>query len=566
MSADSLLDLCGVVGVNSLLAVVLALFVAALCSRIQRPSLRHALWLLVLLRLMVPPIWVIDFSSSAQWVRKHVVSAAIARCQIFRDTWETNYELIGKQILEDQESLLPNRSVFRRVKEDADTAEGKSLSHHRLPADFFHSLNKLAKHSILGLWILSMFFCFLYQSLAAWRFRKEVQRESYRSGIWQTKTDRLALQLGLSHPPRVLLTRQRISPMLWGIGSRAQILLPDRLLEQLDRRAQHGLILHELSHYQRGDHWVRLFEALACVVYWWHPVFWWIRYETSKAEEQCCDAMAIQHTAGDRRSYAEALLKTIDFVSERRRYRPMTSLAVCLGLLRIRLRKIMCKRQPKSAPNCSSTPWLGAAFCLALLPFPWLSLPDNGSLTASPLPTRSSTTGTAVGAVTFDEPQPNVRPLGSNDSVQAVLTTDSQQRSVLLASSGATVDLGVGTVAGATWTTDRSRLAIGTTDGHVRIFCTESGRSEFQLERRTSAIDQLQFSPCGKALAFANRVGEISVVSLRTGENVLRIRKRNACDTKIAFGSSDALTVTWTSQGRNFSQSLPLIVGSADET
>jgi protocatechuate 3,4-dioxygenase beta subunit len=103
--------------------------------------------------------------------------------------------------------------------------------------------------------------------------------------------------------------------MLWALVGRARIIVPTGLWRLLDERGREALLLHELAHYDRRDHWVRLVEFLATALYWWHPILWWLRREMRAAEEQCCDAIVVAALPEHRRSYAEAIVNTLGYLS-----------------------------------------------------------------------------------------------------------------------------------------------------------------------------------------------------------------------------------------------------------
>jgi beta-lactamase regulating signal transducer with metallopeptidase domain len=124
--------------------------------------------------------------------------------------------------------------------------------------------------------------------------------------------------MGLAQSLRVLLVSGVVSPMLWSWGGRPLILFPLVLAARLDWPSRETLLLHELAHYARGDHWVRLLELVTFVLYWWHPVVWLARRELHAAEEDCCDAWVVAQAPDCRPVYARALLQTIDFLSEAR--------------------------------------------------------------------------------------------------------------------------------------------------------------------------------------------------------------------------------------------------------
>ena len=147
------------------------------------------------------------------------------------------------------------------------------------------------------------------------RFKSRLAGAWFEAAEFQATGDRLASQLGLKRCPKVLLVDARISPMLWGFGWRVRILLPRELTEKLDSEARDAVLLHELAHFRRGDHLVRLFEAVCMAVFWWHPGVRVARRELQNAEEECCDAWVVSVMSGSERRYAEALMQAVEFVS-----------------------------------------------------------------------------------------------------------------------------------------------------------------------------------------------------------------------------------------------------------
>src|SRR5207253_11039399 len=140
-----------------------------------------------------------------------------------------------------------------------------------------------------------------------------------------------------------------VSPMLWAIGRFPRLLFPAKLLERLNDEQRATLLAHELAHYRRRDHWVRLVELLVSGLYWWHPVIWWARHELHEAEEQCCDAWVVWTLADADRAYATALLQTVAFVSQARCPLPATASGVGqVRHLRRRLTMIMQGKTPRS--------------------------------------------------------------------------------------------------------------------------------------------------------------------------------------------------------------------------
>ena len=134
--------------------------------------------------------------------------------------------------------------------------------------------------------------------------------------------------------PSVYFMPGVMCPMLWAVGRRPRLLIPAALWERLEWGERDSILLHELAHWRRRDHWVRWIELLATATYWWHPACWWARRELREAEEQCCDAWVL-HATGDFRPYANALLHAVEFVSMRgallSNSKPLPALASGMG-------------------------------------------------------------------------------------------------------------------------------------------------------------------------------------------------------------------------------------------
>lgn len=125
----------------------------------------------------------------------------------------------------------------------------------------------------------------------------------------------LSAQIGLKRSPRVAMAPGKLSPMVWALGSRACLLVPEELWSQLDRDQRAALLIHELAHLKRKDHWVRVLELVATGLFWWHPALWLSRRELHRAEEACCDSWVVWALPGSKRPYAAALVDAVEFLS-----------------------------------------------------------------------------------------------------------------------------------------------------------------------------------------------------------------------------------------------------------
>jgi beta-lactamase regulating signal transducer with metallopeptidase domain len=363
--------------VNAAIATVLALVVALIGKKVRRPALLHALWIVVLANLVMPPLFevAIEFPLLVSRAPERTTEPAHSPAQP-HDT-RAAMDLMagdpnGERLVSNGGAPIakvdsPPRAAVRGTDKTEAATPGPVMAFaSRMAAAIstaFSVWTAWARGHLIELaiwvWLGGAALWFLRQGLTALRFSRRLALAIPAPSAVQQQADDLARAMGLAYHPPVLIVRDVISPMLWGIGRNARLLFPMDLLNRLDDSGRETLIAHELAHFRRGDHWVRAFELAVSGLYWWHPVVWWARREMEIAEEECCDAWVIEQFPASPRCYAEALLETIDFLSAERLVLPPA--AAGLGhvpFLRRRLTAIMRGVAPKAM---SRPGWLAFA-------------------------------------------------------------------------------------------------------------------------------------------------------------------------------------------------------------
>lgn len=103
---------------------------------------------------------------------------------------------------------------------------------------------------------------------------------------------------------RLRVTHSTRRPLLAGIRT-PTILIPLRLVDR-EKVTELGCVIdHELVHVRRNDVASRTLFAIAGVVLWPHPLYWWLRNRAALAAEMLADDGAHR---GDRHAYARVLL------------------------------------------------------------------------------------------------------------------------------------------------------------------------------------------------------------------------------------------------------------------
>jgi beta-lactamase regulating signal transducer with metallopeptidase domain len=245
---------------NVLLASLLAAGAWLVQSRLRRPGVARVLWLLVLIKLVTPPLVELPVSYPPG-----LVACALGTCRCGQHVQTQGFVL----------RALPS--------------------------------------ALLCVWAAGAF----ATGWTAWRrwtgFRRLLAHAEPTPVKWQTLAARLAGELSLQRVPEVLSAPGRLPPLALPGWRQPRIVLPRDLLDRLTEPQCEALLLHELFHLRRSDHLVRLLELIVWVVYWWLPAVGWVGRRLRACEETCCDAAVVSYRPDARRDYAGLLLDVVDF-------------------------------------------------------------------------------------------------------------------------------------------------------------------------------------------------------------------------------------------------------------
>ena len=141
------------------------------------------------------------------------------------------------------------------------------------------------------------------------------------------------VDIGASIPVRE--TRSTHEPGIFGIFS-PTLLLPAGIASRLAPAQLDAIVAHELCHWRRRDNLTAALHMLVEVLFWFHPLVWWIGGRLVVERERACDESVIQ-SGRDRETYAEGILKVCRHFVEL----PVCAAGVSGGLLKERIEGIM---------------------------------------------------------------------------------------------------------------------------------------------------------------------------------------------------------------------------------
>jgi beta-lactamase regulating signal transducer with metallopeptidase domain len=340
---------------SSVLIAILFAIDFALRRRV-RAAVRYALWLVLLVKLLLPPSLALP-TSAAWWLFPSVA---------FRK---------------------PPTARFV-VSYGSDTTPKLSPQ----PAPVFTSPRPplSAAAWIVPAWGVFSFGLLVWMT-ARWR---QVAREVKQAAPAPARLNELfnaaKSSIGLHRPVRLRVTNQAMSPAVCGLY-RPVILLPQALVEQLPPAQLRAVLLHELTHLRRGDVWANCVQSLLQIVYWWHPLVWLANARIRRVREEAVDDTVMLALRDEAETYAPTLLE----VAKLAFHRPLASLGL-VGILesrsalRQRIERLMDFRAPHKAG-------LTLASLLGILAFTALAVPMGAALPPSTNTSVAAGSPTAAG-------------------------------------------------------------------------------------------------------------------------------------------------------------------------
>jgi len=174
------------------------------------------------------------------------------------------------------------------------------------------------------------------------------------TGVIAVKLAGLGRAMGIVRRARHGVSEEIDQPMTFG----QHVLLPASSETWSDERLT-AVLLHERAHVQRHDTLLSLIGDVACAMYWFHPLAWWIARRARLERERACDDAVLQAgVAAD--EYASAIVD----IARGTRIVAMAMPMAAPSQLETRITAILDPRVPRRA-SCVS---LAAIAMLAVAP------------------------------------------------------------------------------------------------------------------------------------------------------------------------------------------------------
>ena len=299
----------------SLVIAVIFVFDLLLRNR-ARAALRYGLWLLVLVKLLLPPSLALP-TGIGYWIQ------------------------VAKP---EQPTPVPPAAPVVMTTQGPEMLTVPSLAPVPAPKATLRREGLFAAFWASGMAVL---LCVLL--LRAWRLTRLVASAEAAHSEVQDLTSACAEELKLAKDIPVRVSDRIGSPAVCGLWTPVMI-LPQGLTRRLSGDQLRAVLLHELLHVKRHDVWFNCLQALLQVCYWWHPLVWFANARIRHVREEAVDE-GVMVALGD---HAEAYPATLLEVAKGALCRPVAALGL-VGIfesksaLQSRIRRLLDRPVPRSA-------------------------------------------------------------------------------------------------------------------------------------------------------------------------------------------------------------------------
>jgi len=266
--------------------------------------LQYALWLLVLVRLLLPFSVVESAISVSNWLTAPAVREADAAVEAYQESIDAVWaefsqsgETLPQQELEQQVQQELYDRTYERIEREY-TQSGQTVPSQQIETEAKRQVKTISRTAaVMELlpWIWAGGMAVMAASLAV----------SNLHFAGKLRRSRKAMDLP-GVPLKVYLTNCVATPCLFGLVKPCIYLTEETAS---DGTMQRHVIAHELSHYRERDHIWSVLRCLCLVLHWYNPLVWWAAVLSKRDAELSCDEQTIRALGEEQRvAYGRTLI------------------------------------------------------------------------------------------------------------------------------------------------------------------------------------------------------------------------------------------------------------------
>lgn len=370
------------IAVNHALQIAVLAGIAFCITRMwakNRPYLAHAIWALVLLKCLLPPVIPSPLSPFS---------------------WIASFGLTN--VAEENVGPVDNAAAQTKVTIVREPRSPALLGHSDNTEKLVLELSEKDKISLFGYlvlgWLASTLLILIGFIIRFMLFTSMVHNKSVEvpSSILQQLAE-LSRQLGIKRKVRVRVLDSQIGPAVMGVW-RPTLLLPRIIVDAAEPAQLRLLLAHELIHVRRGDLVWSALQVVAASLWWFHPAVWLTNRFLTRESERSCDEQTIASLGCRPADYARSLVAVLEARQQ------LTAAPIVPGLrpVDITLKRLERIMQIGHGSRAYTPHWVFAMLVVgAIIVLPgsaWLQAQEKADepRAANPAPTKNVESATAV--------------------------------------------------------------------------------------------------------------------------------------------------------------------------
>ncbi len=268
----------------------------------------YVLWVLLLVRMMMPVLPSISYSPEKFMPEKarQIYNAPIV---------SENFKRIGP--VEFDETDLEDR--FGRVEAAGLKSEGENVT-GGIEISYFDVFTLV--------WVLGAWMWLVYMLLSNyWMYRSIVRNRPLTDGRVLNLFEDCKEKMGVNTIVGIVPVKGLSSPALFGFV-RPRLLVPVGMLNDLSSDDLRHVFMHELGHIKRHDIFVGWVASILQILHWFNPVVWYGFSKMRHDREVACDNLVLSYAGeGEPREYGRSILNLLE------RYRKPAYVPSMAGIL-----------------------------------------------------------------------------------------------------------------------------------------------------------------------------------------------------------------------------------------
>ncbi len=281
---------------QSALLVIVLFGIDLLLRKRVRAVVRYCLWLLVLVKLILPPTLSLP-TGIGYWAPSRMPAVAEVSDGL---TPAIEFEPVTRE--------APPRPHSADVPAPVESAPVNPVESHSAVAPVPVSLTPITWQAIVLLFWLAGMLAFVALLAQRLRFvRGLVATSTPAEGPLLVSLEACRRQMDVRGQVGLRISEALSSPAVCGL-LRPTILMPSSFVDKLSPEGLKATLIHELAHIKRADLWVNAVQTALQVVYFYNPFLWFANAMIRRTCEEAVDETVLVALGGQASDYSNTLI------------------------------------------------------------------------------------------------------------------------------------------------------------------------------------------------------------------------------------------------------------------